>query len=143
MKHNHFRLFAILIGLLLCAGACYGAWHFWNVPSEGHWPAEAFSPPLGQATDRVQVYLSGEPILKLVGEQRLVVKEKDTSAPVAAEKLVASLNGFDRARLANVPLMLALAAVAGAAFALFLVGLFTPLIAALKPPDIVDLNLES
>ena len=62
--------------------------------------------------------------------------------PVAADKLAVRLNNYERDRLAQVPLMLGLAAVAGAAFALFLVGLFTPLIAALKPPDIVDLHLE-
>ncbi len=142
MKHNHFRLFAILIGLLVCGGACYGAFYLWNMPPEGHWTKGAFSPPLSQAADRVEVILEGEPILKLVEGEALVLKRKGAETPVAADKLAVRLNNYERDRLAQVPLMLGLAAVAGAAFALFLVGLFTPLIAALKPPDIVDLHLE-
>jgi len=142
VKHNHFRSFAILFGLLLCAGACYGVYHFWQVPAEGHWTPEAFAPPLAQVSDRVKVSIGGDPILKLVEEQRLVVKEKEAETPVAADKLVASVNNYDQARFAKVPLMLGLAAVAGAGFVLFLVGLFVPLIKALKPPEIVDLHLE-
>jgi hypothetical protein len=141
VKHNHFRLFAILIGLLVCGAAGYGVYHFWTLPAEGHWTAEAFSPPLAQVSDRVEVFVSGEPILKLVEAQRLVVKDKDAETPVAAEKVVARVNNFERDRLAQLPLMLGLAAVAGAGLALLLVGLFTPLIKALKPPDIVDLHL--
>ena len=142
MKHNHFRLFAILIGLLACGGACYGIWYFWNLPPEGHWTVGAFSPPLAQASDRLEVILAGEPILKVVEAQALVLKKKGAETPVAAENLAVRINNYDQDRLALVPRLLALAAVAGAAFALFLVGLFTPLIAALKPPDIVDLHLE-
>lgn len=142
MKHNHFRLFAILIGLLACGGACYGIYYFWNLPAEGHWTAGAFSPPLSQASDRLEVILAGEPILKLVEAQALVLKTKGAETPVAADALAVRINNYDRDRFAKVPLMLGLAAVAGCAFAFFLVGLFTPLIAALKPPDIVDLHLE-
>lgn len=142
MKHNHFRLFAILLGLLVCGGACYGVAHFWTLPAEGHWTQEAFSPPLAQVSDRVEVFVSGEPILKLVEAQRLVVKEKEAETAVAAEKLVARVNNYERDRLARLPMMLGLAAGAGAGLVLFLIGLFTPLIKALKPPEIVDLHLE-
>ena len=142
MKHNHFRLFAILIGLLVCGGAGYGIFYFWNLPAEGHWTVGAFSPPLAQASDRLEVIVAGEPILKLVEGQALVLKQKGAETPVAAEALAVRLNNYDRDRLALVPRLLALAAVAGAGLVLFLVGLFTPLIAALKPPDIVDLHLE-
>jgi hypothetical protein len=142
VKHNHFRLFAILFGLLVCAGACYGVLHFWKVPTEGHWTPAAFSPPLAQVSDRVEIFVFGEPILKVVEGQNLVIKRKGAETPVTAGDLVASVNNFDRVRFEKVQVMLGLAAVAGGAFVLFLVGLFTPLIKALKPPDIVDLHLE-
>lgn len=142
MKHNHFRLFAILIGLLACAGASYGVYHFWQVPAEGHWTADAFSPPLAKAADRVEILYAGEPFLKVVESQAVILKEKTTEAPLVADKLLARLNNYDQARLAKVPLLLGLAAAAGGGFVLFLVGLFAPLIKALKPPDIVDLHLE-
>lgn len=45
MKRNHFRSFAILIGLLACAGACYGILHLWQQPADAYWTATAFSPP--------------------------------------------------------------------------------------------------
>lgn len=142
MKHNHFRLFAILIGLAACAGCAYGVWHFWKMPAEGHWTVGAFSPPLAQASDRLEVLLAGEPILKLAEQQAVVLKQKTSETPVTAEMLTVRLNNFDRDRFAKVPLMLGLAAGAGGGLVLLLVGLFAPLIKALKPPDIVDLHLE-
>jgi hypothetical protein len=142
MKQNHFRLFAILIGLLVCAGAGYGVYHFAQVPADGHFVDPAFAPPLADSAGRVVVYVAGEPILKAIEEQRVVLKRKAGDAPVAASEIVASLNERDGVRLAKVPLMLGLAALAGGAFVLFLIGLFTPLISALKPPMIVDLHLE-
>ena len=142
MKHNHFRLFAILIGLLACAGASYGVYHFWKMPAEGHWTADAFSPPLSKAADRVEVLYAGEPFLKLVESQAVVLKEKAAEAPLVADKLLARLNNYDQVRLSKLPLLLGLAAAAGGGFVLFLIGLFVPLIKALKPPDIVDLHLE-
>lgn len=142
MKQNHFRLFAILIGLLVCAGAGYGVYHFSQVPADGHFVDPAFAPPLAESAGRVVVYVAGEPILKAIEEQKVVLKRKDGDAPLAATEIVASLNERDGARLAKVPLMLGLAALAGGAFVLFLIGLFTPLISALKPPMIVDLHLE-
>ena len=88
------------------------------------------------------VYVAGEPILKAIEAQKVVLKRKDGEAPLAASEIVASLNERDRVRLTKVPLMLGLAALSGGAFVLFLIGLFTPLISALKPPMIVDLHLE-
>ncbi len=142
MKQNHFRLFAILIGLLVCAGAGYGVFHFSQVSADGHFVDPAFAPPLAESAGRVVVYVAGEPILKAIEAQKVVLKRKDGEAPLAASEIVASLNERDRVRLTKVPLMLGLAALSGGAFVLFLIGLFTPLISALKPPMIVDLHLE-
>ena len=142
MKRNHFRLFAILIGLLVCVGAGYGVSHFWKFPTEGHWTEPAYAPPLAEVGDRVQVYLAKEPLLKQIEKQALVLKRDGAETPVAAGDVVASLNDYDRARFRTVPKMLGLAAAAGGGLVLLLIGLFTPLIAALKPPEIVDLHLE-
>ncbi len=143
MKRNHFRSFAILIGLLACGGACYGLLHLWQQPADAYWTATAFSPPLATASDRVEIYVADEPILKAVGEERLILKNKTTEAPVAAGDLVARVNNYDKARLARIPTMLGLAAAAGGGLVLFLIGLFAPLIRELVPPAIVDLHLET
>ena len=143
MKRNHFRSFAILIGLLACAGACYAFMHVWEQPADAYWTATAFSPPLASVSDRVELYVADEPLLKAVGEERLVLKKKTTEAPVVAADLVARVNNYDKVRLARIPTMLGLAAAAGGGFVLFLIGLFAPLISALVPPTIVDLHLET
>ena len=143
MKRNHFRSFAILVGLLACAGACYGFLHLWEQPADAYWTATAFSPPLAAVSDRVELFVADEPLLKAVGEERLVLKKKGTEAPVAVGDLVARVNNYDRVRLARIPAMLALAAAAGGGLVLFLIGLFSPLISALVPPAIVDLHLEA
>lgn len=142
MKHNHFRLFAILIGLAACAACCYGVYYYWKMPAEGHWTVGAYSPPLATASDRLEVLLAAEPLLKSVEQQAVVLKQKGAETPVTADMLTVRLNNYDRDRLAKLPRMLGLAAGAGGAFVLFLIGLFVPLIKALKPPDIVDLHLE-
>ena len=142
MKHNHFRLFAILIGLAACAGCAFGVYYYSKMPAEGHWTVGSFSPPLEKASDRLEVLLAAEPLLKLVERQEVVLKQKGAETPVTADLLAVRLNNYDRDRLAKLPLMLGLAAGAGGAFVLFLIGLFVPLIKALKPPDIVDLHLE-
>jgi hypothetical protein len=143
VKRNHFRLFAIVIGLLACAGACYGLLQLWQQPADAYWTATAFSPPLASASDRVELFVADEPLLKVVGEERLILKKKTTEAPVAAGDLVARVNNYEKARLARIPTMLELAAAAGGGLVLFLIGLFAPLIRELVPPPIVDLDLEA
>ena len=143
MKRNHFRSFAILVGLFTCAGACYGLLHLWQQPADAYWTATAFSPPLSSASDRVELFVGDEPLLKVVGEERLVVRKKTTEAPVAAGDLVARVNNYDKVRLARIPTLLGLAAAAGGGLVLFLIGLFAPLIRELVPPPIVDLHLEA
>lgn len=143
MKKSHFRLFAILVGLVACGGACFGLWKLWEQPADAYWTAEAFSPTLAAVSDRVEVFVNEEPLLKAVGEERLVLKQKGSEAPLVAEKVIARVNNYERVRLARIPMMLALAAGVGAGFVLFLIGLFTPLIASLHPDELVDLHLPT
>ena len=143
MKKSHFRLFAILVGLVACGGACFGIWKLWQQPLDSYWTAEAFSPTLAAASDRVEVFVNDEPLLKAVAEERIVHKQKGAEAPVVADKVVARVNNYERVRLARIPMLLALAAGAGAGFVLFLIGLFTPFIASLHPDELVDLHLPT
>ena len=143
MKKSHFRSFAILVGLFVCGGSAYGLLHLWQQPVDAYWTKTAFSPALSAVSDRVEVWVNDEPLLKAVGEERLVLKQRGTEAPVAAEKLLARVNNYERVRLARVPILLALAAAAGAGLVFFLVGLFTPVIAALHPDELVDLHLPT
>jgi hypothetical protein len=143
LKKNHFRSFSILFGLLVCAAACYGLLHLWQQPVEDSWTPSAYAPPFVEVADRVQLYVGGEPLTKVIEKQQLVLKKNGAEVPFAAEHLVATVNNHDRILLARIPTLLGLAAVAGAALVLFLVGLCAPLISALKPPPIVDLHLEA
>jgi hypothetical protein len=143
LKKNHFRSFAILFGLLVCGAACYGLLHLWQQPVEDAWTPSAYAPPFVDVADRVQLYVGGEPLTKVLEKQQLVLKKDGAEAPFTAQQLVATVNNHDRLMLGRIPVMLGLAAVAGAALVLFLVGLCAPLISALKPPPIVDLHLEA
>lgn len=143
MKRNHFRSFAILVGLLLCGGACYGGLQLWEQPSDANWTATAVSPTLAAVSDRVEVFVANEPILKAAEEGRLVLKQKTTDVPVVADSIVARVNNYERVRLARIPTLLGFAAAAGAGLVLFLIGLFAPLIGALVPPEIIDLHLPT
>lgn len=143
MKKNHFRSFAILLGLIACAGACYGLLHLWQQPVEDAWTPSAYAPPFVEVADRVQLYVGGEPLTKVLEKQQVILKKDGTEVPLTPQHLVATVNNHDRVLLARIPTMLGLAAAAGAALVLFLVGLFAPLISALKPPKIVDLHLEA
>ena len=82
MKKSHFRLFALLVGLVACGGACFGLWKLWQQPVDAYWTATAFSPTLAASADRVEVYVDDEPLLKAVGEERLVLKQKGAEVPV-------------------------------------------------------------
>lgn len=143
MKKSHFRLFAILVGLVACGGAAYGLFTLWQQPADAYWTATAFSPTLAASADRVEVFVNDEPLLKAVAEERIVHKQKGAEAPVAADKVIARVNNYEKVRLARLPMMLGLAAAAGAGFVLFLIGLFTPFIASLHPDELVDLHLPT
>ena len=143
MKKSHFRSFAIVVGLIVCAGAAAGLWYLWQQPTDAYWTQTAYSPALSAVSDRVEVWVNDEPLLKAVAEERLVLKQRGTEAPVASEKILARVNNYERVRLARVPTLLGLAAAAGAGLVFFLVGLFTPLIASLHPDELVDLHLPT
>ena len=68
VPNNH--LAADWLGLLACAGASYGVYHFSRVPADGHFVDPAFAPPLAESAGRVVVYVAGEPILKAIEEQK-------------------------------------------------------------------------
>ncbi len=143
MGKSHFRSFAILVGLLAFAAAGWGLRDNWEQPADAYWTQASFSPPLAQVADRVEIWVNEEPLLKAVGEERLALRQGGAEATVAASRLVARVNNYDRARLERVPTMLAFAALAGGGLVLLLVGLFVPLISALRAPSLVDLHLEA
>lgn len=144
MKKNPFRPFAIGIGLLVCGLAGFRVWQLWQQPLDGFWTQPAYSPALDAVADSVVVYVAGDPILKVVEAQNLVLKRgKDTEAPVAAAELKASVNNYYKARAGRIPMMVTFAAVSGAGLAFFLVGLFMPLIRSFHPQELVDLHLET
>jgi hypothetical protein len=143
VKKNPFRPFAIVIGLLVCGLAGFRLWQLWEQPADAFWTQPAYAPTLDAVSDRFAVLVDGEPVLKLVKEQKLLLVVKETPAPVTAERLTVSVNNYDKVRASRIPAMIVFAAVAGGAFILFLVGLFTPLIGSFHPQELVDLHLPT
>ncbi|MDL1951854.1 hypothetical protein FBQ97_18880 [Acidobacteria bacterium ACD] len=141
MTRGHFRLFAIVVGLLGCAAASYFLWKFHQQPLKPSWMEVSMALPLDSAKDRAEVYVAREPMEKLIAEERLLVVMEGNPRPVVANDVGLRFNNRDQNRVEQTKLMLLLAAGAGGGLVLFLVGLFTPMIGAFK--GYVDLNLPS
>ncbi len=78
--------------------------------------------PFTDATDRVEVYVRGEPLTALLHVGRLRLLEDGRASVVAASDVGVRFDNSDRVRAGRLPLLLACAAVAGAtALALLLV----------------------
>ncbi len=142
MYRSYFRFTSILLGVLLGGLAGFRLWQLWNVPTDTHWLPAHLSVPLDAASDRLEVLLKGDPLLKALGDGRMTVTEKGNAVPVSPRDLTVRINNYDRDRAGQIPEMLAWAALAGAALVLLLVGLFTPLIGAFHQ-GLVDLNLTT
>ncbi len=143
MKSGHFRLFAIVCGLLFCGLASFRLWQLWNVPAEGHWIPAHLAVPLDSTADRLELLVGGEPAAKVLAAQRMTLATSRGSGPMTPGDLTVRLNTYEKERLATVPRMLALSAVAGGGLVLLVIGLLTPLIGSFRPHGLVDINLTA
>lgn len=86
------------------------------------WTPFAMLVPFTDATDRVEVYVRGEPLTALLHVGRLRLVEARGASVVTARDVGVRFNNSDRVRAGRLPGLLACAAVAGAtALALLLV----------------------
>lgn len=143
MKRSHFRSFAILVGLLVCAAASFRVVQLWDQKADGYWPPKHLAPPVSEVADRIQVFVAGEPIERMLLDEKLLFAGKGGPTPLSPKEVTASVNGYDKARIARIPELMAFSALAGAGFMLFLVGLFTPAISAFGREELVDIHLET
>jgi hypothetical protein len=140
---RHFRLFAILCGLLACAGGSFRVWQLQNQPVGDPWTPAIYAPGLEATTDKLEVLLAGEPLAKAITEQRLTMATSAGAVPVKLSEVKVRLNNEAALRAATVPPMLGFSALAGGGFVLFLIGLLTPMIGAFKQHGLVDIHLTA
>lgn len=86
------------------------------------WTPFAMLVPFTDGTDRVEVYVRGEPLTALLHVGRLYVREEGGTSVVAPGDVGLRFNNWDRVRAERIPFLLVCAASAGAiALALLLV----------------------
>lgn len=140
---THFRFYATLFGLLICALASFRLWQLWNQPQDAYWTPAHLAMSLDTTSDRFEMLVGTAPLGKVLDERRLLVRSGDSWLPVTATDVSFRVNNYDRARVMRIPAMVAFAALAGGAFVLFVIGLVTPLIGAFRPHGLVDLHLTA
>jgi predicted short-subunit dehydrogenase-like oxidoreductase (DUF2520 family) len=140
---SHFRVFAIVCGLLACAGASYRVWQLSSLPIGDTWTPAIYAPTLDATTEKVEVLVSGVPLARAVADQQLSMAVSGNTVPVKAADVRVRMNNELALRAAVVPAMLGFAALAGGGFVLLLVGLLTPMIGAFKQHGLIDLHLTA
>ena len=141
MQKSHFRQFALLGGGLVLVLSLVGFWQVQNKPAEVTWTPATLALPLESTSDRFQVLVADVPLEKAIAEKRLLVARD--GGPVAVQEATVRVNNADQLREARVLPLLGLAAIAGGAFVLFVIGLVTPRIGAFKQHGLIDMHLET
>jgi len=141
MQKSHFRLFALLGGGLVLLLSIAGFWVVQSKPMDATWTPAHLALPLATTADRFQVLVADMPLEKAIAEKRLMVT-RDTGPLVVPEATV-RVNNLDQLREARFMPLLALSAIAGGAFVLFLIGLFMPRIGAFKQHGLIDMHLDT
>lgn len=141
MPKSHFRLFALLGGGVVLALAIAGFWRVTSLPLEPTWTPAHLALPLSTTADRLEVLVADVPLQKAIANQRLTVATD--AGPRVVIQATVRVNNIEQLRAARVTPLLVLSAVAGGAFVLFVIGLFTPRIGAFKQHGLVELHLTS
>jgi hypothetical protein len=141
MPKSHFRLFALLGGGVVLALSLVGFWLVESKPLDTTWTPSHLALPLATTADRLQILVGDVPLEKVIAEKRLVVT-RDAGPQVVLEATV-RVNNADQLREARFMPLLALAAIAGGAFVLFVIGLFAPRIGAFHQHGLIDLHLTT
>jgi hypothetical protein len=140
---SHFRLFAIVCGLLVFAAASYRLWQMWTEPVPDSWTPKVYATGLETTVDKFEVLIAGVPLAKVAGQGNLMMTSNGYQVPVKESDIKARVNNGPAMKAASVPIMLGLAALAGGALVLFVIGLATPSIGAFHPHGPIELHLTS
>jgi predicted short-subunit dehydrogenase-like oxidoreductase (DUF2520 family) len=140
---SHFRLVAIVCGLLVSAGASYRVWQLSAQPVGDTWTPAIYAPGLEATADKLEVIVSGVPLAKAVAEQQLSMATNGNLVPVKSSDVKVRLNNEPAIRAASISAMLGYAALAGGAFVLLVIGLLTPMIGAFRQHGLIDLHLPA
>ena len=143
MQKSHFRLWALLGGGVVLVLALGGLWKVQTAPVDTSLTPAHLAPPLSSTADRFEVLVAGVPLQKAIADKRLLLAGENGAAAIVVPEATVRVNEADRVRAARVPSLLALAAMAGGGFVLFVIGLFAPRIGAFKQHGLIDMHLES
>ena len=141
MHKGHFRLFALLGGGVVLALSVAGFWLVESKPLDTTWTPTHLALPLSTTTDRLEVLVGDVPLEKAIAEKRLTVVTG--AGPQVVREATVRVNNSDQLREARFLPLLALAAIAGGAFVLFVIGLFAPWIGAFHQHGLIDLHLTT
>lgn len=141
MQKGHFRLFALLGGGVVLALSVAGFWLVESKPMDLTWTPTHLALPLSTTTDRLEVLVGDVPLEKAIAEKRLTVVTG--AGPQVVREATVRVNNADQLREARFLPLLALSAIAGGAFVLFVIGLFAPRIGAFHQHGLIDLHLTT
>lgn len=141
MQKGHFRLFALLGGGVVLALSVAGFWLVESKPMDMTWTPTHLALPLSTTTDRLEVLVGDVPLEKAIAEKRLTVVTG--AGPQVVREATVRVNNADQLREARFLPLLALSAIAGGAFVLFVIGLFAPRIGAFHQHGLIDLHLTT
>jgi len=141
MHKGHFRLFALLGGGVVLALSVAGFWLVESKPLDTTWTPTHLALPLSTTTDRLEVLVGDVPLEKAIAEKRLTVVTG--AGPQVVREATVRVNNSDQLREGRFLPLLALSAIAGGAFVLFVIGLFAPRIGAFHQHGLIDLHLTT
>lgn len=87
------------------------------------WTPFAMLVPLGESTDRVEIYARGKPLAALLQAGQLRIAEEGGSSTLAINDVGLRFNNWDRVRVERLPLLLLYAAGCGVTACMFLLVL--------------------
>jgi hypothetical protein len=143
MQKSHFRLWALLGGGVVLVLALGGLWKVQNAPVDTSLTPAHLAQPLTSTADRFEVLVASVPLQKAIADKRLMLAGENGAAAIVVPEATVRMNDAGRMRAARVPSMLALSAMAGGGFVLFVIGLIAPKIGAFKQHGLIDMHLES
>ncbi len=143
MQKSHFRLWALLGGGVVLVLALAGFWKVQSAPVDMSLTPAHLAPPLSIVADRTQVLVGGVSLEKAIADKRLMLAGENGAATLVVSEATVRINDAERVRASRVPSLLALAAIAGGALVLFVIGLIAPRIGAFKQHGLIDMHLET
>ena len=116
------RVFFSVLGFVLFFLAAVPLYRELSQRSDIWWTPRAMLVPLPDSKDRMEIYVRGESLEKLLQAGRLQVAENGVPSTLTASDVGFRFNNFDRVRAQRLPLLLTYAAGCGiAAFMVLLV----------------------